>query len=61
MGYGDNSSIYSAESLAGYVTMVTNLPGVIICKALSASFNKQRRYIRTAYYGLLLNDMYNYY
>ncbi len=32
------------------VTDVTGLPGVIICKALWASFGKKKRYVRTAYY-----------
>ncbi len=32
------------------VTEWTGLPGVIICKALWASFGQEKRYIRTAYY-----------
>ena len=32
------------------VTDITGLPGIIICKALWASFSKKKRYIRTAYY-----------
>ncbi len=32
------------------VTNVTGLPGVIICKALWATFSQKKRYIRTAYY-----------
>ncbi len=32
------------------ITDVTGLPGIIICKALWASFGQEKRYIRTAYY-----------
>ncbi len=41
--------VYSPGSWAGD-GCITGLPGIIICKALWASFDQEKRYIRTAYY-----------